>query len=588
MANIIKFEKLRVNVKITFISSYNAELVEEFRKLKPDITYNSDKTWSILLNLKKYDEKLDNISTYSGILKFYSEEQSNKLRLFLETKNKDTYEILNKENEERNKLLMEFDNKILKYSRLYKHQIEGVKKLIQNNSTLLADEQGVGKTIQAITYSEIMEFKKILVICPASLKLNWKNEIRIINKNANICVLPNQKYTDNTKYFIINYDMLIKEYVKHKNIKGKMVFELREDSFLNKVNFDCILIDEAQAIKGDSQRTKAVLYLADRIKHVIPMTGTPIKNKVRDLWNILVAIKHPMTKNGFFSWAMKYCDAHKDYFGWHFDGSSNLEELHAELDKYMIRRLQDDCLDLPEMTVNKIYLELSKSDRIKYDNAFNDYIEYCRTERFDDLDEDVKNNKINNIEMSQHLVQIGILKQICAKAKLDLLYEQINDILDDPSKKIVIFSQYTDVINSIYTVYHKIAVKLTGSTMVDDRQRAVDKFQNDDKVRLFVSNIIAGGTGITLTRSDTMIFVDMTFVPSDHSQAEMRIKRIGQSKKTNVFYYIFEDTIEDDIYRILANKKSIANKVIDNIDSTSLDDGGSIISELISTIKEKI
>jgi SWI/SNF-related matrix-associated actin-dependent regulator 1 of chromatin subfamily A len=393
-----------------------------------------------------------------------------------------------------------------------------------------------------------------------------------------------------TKYYIINYDALIKEFSfeKDKIRANRTNVILNEKSIFNKIKFDTVFIDEAHYIKNNSKRTMATLEISDKIKHVIPITGTPIKSKVKDIYNLLVAVEHPLSKKGYFPFAQRYCGAYYNGFGWTYDGGSNLEELHEQLKPYMIRKLKEDCLDLPPKIVTEVYVDLTKEGEAEYETAFEDYIEFVRNEKLKYEDEMTKNIVVRNIEYAEHLVKLNLLKQICSRDKLPLIYERIEDLLEeDEDRKVIVFSQYTDTIVKIFSKFKDKAVKLTGSTSIENRQKAVDDFQNDPKIRVFVGNTIAGGVGITLTKADVVIMVDLLWTPADHIQAEDRAHRIGQHASINVLYFIVKDSVEDYIFDILQKKRQIINKVIDNVDYENDNEKISMLKDVIGKLNDK-
>lgn len=445
-------------------------------------------------------------------------------------------------------------------------------------------------TRSSVVYSEIQDFQKILIVCPASLKLNWKKEILMVNPSADICVLPEEKPMPYTKYYIINYDILIKEFTFEKNKvkKNKISVNLKPKSIFNKIKFDAMFIDEAHYIKNDSKRTRATLHFVDHIPHIIPISGTPIKSKVKDIYNLLLAIKHPLTKKGYFPFAQRYCGAYYNGFGWTYDGASNLEELYEHLKPYMIRKLKEECLDLPPKIITEVYVELSKEGQKEYETAFEDYLDFVRNEKLEGEDEVTKNIVIRNIEYAEHLVKLNLLKQICSRDKLPLIYERIEDLLDeDEDRKVIVFSQYTDTIAKLYTRFKDKAVKLVGSTNLEDRQKAIEEFQNNSNIRVFIGNTIAGGVGITLTKADVVIMADLLWTPADHVQAEDRAHRIGQHASVNVLYFLVKDSIEEDIFKLIQKKREIINKVIDNIDSVDENQKVNMLRTIIDNLNKK-
>lgn len=589
----IRYKMKKVNVSVYFASPYDAKLVALFKSKKESHGFKwipESKEWEISYRLGEFRPLKDDLDSYTEILTFFPEDQTIKFINFLKTKNKSYYDELKKKEQESQERLKKYFDRIKEYQGLYEHQIEDVKTMSKSNSIILANDMGTGKTKTAIVYSEIQNFEKILIICPASLKINWQREIKTVNPSAKVSILPKDTHDMFTKYYIINYDMLIKhfEFKEHEALKNKVILEIKEDSFLSKVKFDCMLIDEAQYIKNDSKRTKVVIYLTDSARFVVPISGTPVKSKTKDLFNLLVAIKHPITYNGFFNFGLKYCAGTQTNYGWDFNGSSNQEELHKELKPYMIRRLKDDCLDLPPKIITKIYTELSADDKKVYDDAFDNYVEYISSENKKKYDTITANIITRNVEYAEHLVKLNLLKQVCANSKLPMIFEMVQDLLDeDENRKIIIFSQYIDVISKIVSKFKKTTVKLTGSVSIEQRQKAVDDFQNNPDVKIFVGQTLAGGVGITLTKADTVIFADLLWTPSDHSQAEDRAHRIGQHASVNVLYFITQDTIEEDIFELIQSKKKNIDKIVDNKDSDNMSDN-SVFKDIVSRINNKL
>jgi SWI/SNF-related matrix-associated actin-dependent regulator 1 of chromatin subfamily A len=173
-------------------------------------------------------------------------------------------------------------------------------------------------------------------------------------------------------------------------------------------------------------------------------------------------------------------------------------------------------------------------------------------------------------------------RQIIAESKLESTYELIDNALSQ-GKKVIVFTNFTATLEEIAWKYNKRSVTLDGRMSKQKRQESVDKFQNDEKVDVFVGNIKAAGVGITLTAAEVVIFNDLSFVPSDHSQAEDRAYRYGQKSNVSVFYPVFENTIEMIIYDILQNKKNVIETVMGDNENTM---GESVMESLISSLKQ--
>jgi SWI/SNF-related matrix-associated actin-dependent regulator 1 of chromatin subfamily A len=221
-------------------------------------------------------------------------------------------------------------------------------------------------------------------------------------------------------------------------------------------------------------------------------------------------------------------------------GASNLEELRDRIKPQVLRRLKEDILDLPDKIITPIYLKLKSRD---YEELMGEYYRW-----FDQSNE--------SGSLTVQFSKLMKVRQVIAEEKIKNTCEIAENIVEQ-GKKVIIFTNFTDTLNQITEHFGKSAVKLDGSMSKQERQKAVDRFQEDEKIQVFVGNIKAAGVGITLTAAEAVIMNDLSFVPSDHSQAEDRAYRYGQKNNVLVYYPIFENTIESIIYDILQNKKNI-------------------------------
>jgi SNF2 family DNA or RNA helicase len=230
---------------------------------------------------------------------------------------------------------------------------------------------------------------------------------------------------------------------------------------------------------------------------------------------------------------------------WNTSGASNLDELRDLTKSYVLRRMKTDILDLPEKTITPVFLELTNK---MYDEELEEFMK---------ITSDNKNNETISVTLNR-LMKI---RQLISYEKIPYTCELIDKCLE-LGKKVIVFTNFTATLDTLYQKYKKNSVVLDGRMSKDKRQESVDKFQNDDKVKVFISNIIAGGVGITLTAADTVIMNDLSFVPAHHSQAEDRAYRYGQKNSVLVYYPIFENTIEKIVYNILQKKKNIIDQVM--------------------------
>ncbi len=437
------------------------------------------------------------------------------------------------------------------------HQKIAIETLLRNDRFILADDMGVGKTASAVVASIESKVNKILVICPASLKINWEREIKLYTDKTTSIV--EGKVWNDADYVIINYDIL-------KNFHD--ITNPETSTILNS-KFDLCIIDEAHfTANNQAQRTKITNDIVKNIKKVWLLTGTPITSRPINYYNLLKMIDCPIASN-WMAYVIRYCSGFQFRAGnrkiWNVSGASNLEELRDRTSKYILRRLKEDVLDLPDKIITPIYLRLKSKD---YEELMGEYFDWY----------DKKEGESSSLAVQfSKLVKV---RQLIASEKVKHTIEFCEDIVEQ-GKKVIIFCNFTESLDKIYQHFGKKAVKLDGSMSKIQKQDSVDRFQNDDKVMVFVGNIKASGVGITLTAAEVVVMNDLSFVPSDHSQAEDRAYRYGQKSNVLVYYPLFENTIEGQIYDILNRKKQIFRTVMgDNMDE--LDLTGDILSSILN------
>lgn len=470
---------------------------------------------------------------------------------------------------------------------LFPYQMEGVN-FIQSRKgrTLLADEMGLGKTPQALAWLQLNpQARPAIIVVPASLKLNWEREAKAWMTRPKVQILsgrPAQEYKGDVplggEIIIVNYDILPNTVKKEKDPKsGKTkAVEIPGTGWidlLQKIKPKALIIDEAHAIKNsDALRTKAVLKLAKSVDHMIALSGTPIVNRPSEFFNPISAVA-PQMFPSFWKFAHRYCGAHHNGFGWDFNGASNMEELHQRLTStIMLRRVKKDVLkDLPEKTRSLIPMPLSNEK--EYRRAELNLIQWLKTE--------FGNEKAEKAKKAEALTRIEALKQLAVKGKLESAVDWIKDFLES-GEKLVVFAVHKNVIDRLMEVFGKMAVKVDGSTPTSVRQQAVDAFQTDDNIRVFVGNIKAAGVGLTLTEASNTCFLECSMVPGDMCQAEDRVHRIGQKQNVTAWYLLAADTIDEKIVRMVDKKSKTIGTILDGV---GVDNEG-IFSALIKNLQE--
>jgi SWI/SNF-related matrix-associated actin-dependent regulator 1 of chromatin subfamily A len=439
------------------------------------------------------------------------------------------------------------------------HQKVAIETLLKNKKYILADDMGLGKTTSTIIASLETGARKILIICPASLKINWQREYQLYSDKSSF-VCEGKHYSEDAEIVIMNYD-IIKNFHDSKN---------RKESMMIKSGFDLVIIDEAHYIQNvQAQRTKLINDLVKDIDRLWLLTGTPMTSRPINYFNLLSLVDSPVAKN-WMAYVVRYCSGYQFKVGprkvWNVMGASNLEELHDRTKTTVLRRLKEDVLDLPDKIITPVYLRLRSK---LYEEVMGDYYNW-----YDKNPEESKNLSIQFTKLTQ-------VRQVIAEEKTQHTIELAENIIEQ-GKKVIIFCNFTKSLETIYNHFGKHAVRLDGSMSKTQRQDAVDRFQDDEKVHVFVGNIKAAGVGITLTAAEAVIMNDLSFLPSDHSQAEDRAYRYGQKNNVLVYYPLFDNTIEGIIYDILNNKKKIISTVMgDHQEETN------IVEEILRSIAEK-
>jgi SWI/SNF-related matrix-associated actin-dependent regulator 1 of chromatin subfamily A len=443
----------------------------------------------------------------------------------------------------------------------------------RNGRALIGDEMGLGKTIQALAWLGLHPEKRpAIIVCPAHLKLNWAQEVRMtLPGNPNIQVLQG---TDTTQpltgdIIIVNYDILSNKYDGKKEIPytGWVDFILDRKP-------QVLIVDEAHYCKSPKAlRTKATRKLASKVKHVIALTGTPIVNRPVEGFTIIQMVDKSLFPN-FFAYAKRYCGARHNGFGWDFTGATNKEELHEKLKTIMIRRKKDEVLpELPDKLFSYVPMEIENEE--EYAQAERDFIHYLRKIKGEEAAE--KAGK------AEHLVKIEAMKQLAIRGKMKAAIQWIRDFLDTNGNKLVVFAIHKETIDRLMKEFGKEAVKVDGGVTAIKRDEAVKAFQNDPAIKLFVGNIKAAGTGLTLTAASSVAFLELPWTPGELKQAEDRCHRIGQKNTVNVYYLLADQTIEGTIAKILDEKRVVLDAVLDGKEVEE----GTLLSELINAYLEK-
>ena len=432
----------------------------------------------------------------------------------------------------------------------YPYQLKGIARGLELKRFMNCDEPGLGKTLQSIATINIAGAFPCLVICPSSLKINWMREWeKFTDKKAMILT---DKVRDTWTFFfqtgmhqvfIVNYESLKKYFVQR--IKKSEGWTLRDVEFRNSINlFKSVIIDESHRCKSAStQQAKFCKGICTGKEWIIELTGTPVVNRPKDLIPQLAILNRMEDFGGYKPFVNRYCSGQRE--------ASNLKELNFNLWKYcMFRREKSLVLtDLPDKIRQVNTCEIT--NRKEYVDAERDLIMYLQ--KYKDADDE----KIEKALRGEVMVRINILRQISARGKVRDVIEFVKDFREN-GKKIILFCSLHEVVDQLKR-YFPTAVSVTGRDSQDDKQRAVDAFQNNPKTDIIICSIKAAGVGLTLTASSNVAFVEFPWTYADCCQCEDRAHRIGQKDSVTCYYFLGRRTIDEKVYRIIQEKKNIAN-----------------------------
>lgn len=445
----------------------------------------------------------------------------------------------------------------------FDHQIEAFNYAMKKAKFLLGDEQGLGKTKQAIDIAnarmDAEGFKHTLIICGVnSVKHNWLKEVAIhsdakahilgskivkgkIKEGSTADRLADLKALPDARFIITNIETL-----RSKEIAEKLQ-ELTTEGVIGMV-----IIDEIHKAKNaQSQQGKAIHSL--KAKYKLALTGTPIMNSPLDAYNVLKWLD--AERHSFYQFRARYC-VMGGYGGHEVVGYKNMDELQALIDKNMLRRKKGEVLNLPPKIRHTEYVEMTAKQAQLYKEvklAIQANIEEIALS---------PNPLAQLIRLRQVTGSPSILsKTITESAKIERMKELIEEEVEN-GRKVIVFTNWQDMIDAITPELKQYnPAIITGTTK--DRQAEVDRFQNDSKCKVAAGTIGAMGTGLTMTAATTVIFLDKPWNMANTEQAEDRAHRIGTTGTVNVITLVCKDTIDERIEEILAEKGDIADALVD-------------------------
>jgi SNF2 family DNA or RNA helicase len=455
----------------------------------------------------------------------------------------------------------EQDADYLSRTKPFEHQIESFNYALTHNKFLLGDEQGLGKTKQALDIAVARKHKMrhCLIVCGVNnLKWNWYKEVEIhTNEKAHILgSRVNRKgktVIGSSAERLADLKQIHDEYFLITNIET-----LRDKSIQSQIKKMCsdgiigmTIIDEIHKCKNSqSKQGKAIHCCCSYYR--LALTGTPLMNNPVDLYNVLKWLEVENHSLTYFK--NLYCEM-GGFGGYEIIGYKNLDQLENSLNKNMLRRRKEEVLDLPPKIYTDELLDLDSSQDKLYRDVTNQIIE--------DID--------RIILLPNPLTELIRLRQVTSNPNIltsknitNVKYDRIVDILESTTDKVIIFSNWTKVINPLYIKLSSLGYNpalVTGESK--DPILEMNKFQSDNTCKVILGTTPALGTGYTLTAANTVIFIDEPWSKAIKDQAEDRCHRIGTKGTVNIITLICKDTIDERIHQIIKDKGELSDRIVD-------------------------
>lgn len=422
------------------------------------------------------------------------------------------------------------------------YQAAGVSYMLAHARSIQGDEMGLGKTVQALATLEASGSYPALVICPASLTHTWCHEAARWFPARRVQVVRDGKTALDpaAEIVVISYDLA-----------------KRQTAALQARRWAAMIADEAHYIKNKSKRTESIREIADRIPRRHLLTGTPITSRPADLIEPLKTLGLLDSLGGWRTYVTRYCDGVQGRHGWEYDGASHTAELAEKLRGIgMVRRLKSDVLkDLPAKIRSARVVDLDSADR----HAISATEAELRK---------LLAHAPTPAEAAQHrrdaIALLGRMRHAVGVAKVPAVVEAATEVLDE-GRKIVVMAHHRDVLDGVEAALrdagHRV-VRIDGETSSQARDAAVQAFQNDAAVRVFLGSITAAGVGITLTAASDVIVAEQDWLPATLDQAEDRLHRIGQRDSVTALHILAAGTVDEAIAALVERKRVVIDSVL--------------------------
>lgn len=425
---------------------------------------------------------------------------------------------------------------------LYPFQYVGVRFAeLAGGRCLIGDDMGIGKTIQAIAYASLhRELWPVLVVCPSSVKYNWAKEIDTWLKDTSVEVVNGFKgEIADADFTIVNYDLM-----------GK-----REEQLMDR-GFNLCVFDESHFLKNKTaKRTQACLNIGKQTQSVLCLSGTAITSRPEEYFTTLNLLR-PVDFPSWLKYVQRYCDAYHNGFGWDTRGSSNEKELHTVSRDFVLRRLKKEVMEeLPDKIRQDFAVEPSASGVKSYQTLQSGW-----------LDEYRQHKQNNTLPAGFVLNMLTSLRHHCGMLKVHSACEWVAQYHEQTGKPVIVYTHHRDVLKRVVDTLNpeflRVAV-IEGGVNAQKRQAIIEDFQAGN-VDVLVANILSANMGITLTKADTVVFVEREWTPAVEEQAEDRVNRIGQDASVvHAVYLCVSNTIDERFSRIVSQKRDVVKGILD-------------------------
>lgn len=521
--------------------------------------------------------------------------------------------------------------------KLYPHQVSGIEFIERQGRGLIADEMGLGKTVTAIAAIQT----PAIIVCPSLLKVNWAREITRWHPESSIAIINGKKAEAGAAYFDPKEDIRIRKAAaagKRPRLTRKVptaaqVAQVQQNADIVVINYDILashaewlmqrqnrtlIADEAHylkrldirwdkrerrhAVKKGSQRAAAFYEMQREIERLILLTGTPILNRVRELFPLLNMID-PREWSSGFKFCQRYCAGEYEWVDrrqtkrvFNCDGRSHSQELHDRINGvYMMRHTKEQELaEFPEKLVRTMDVSMPKQWREEYRRASQNFIDW--------VEENGGPEAVASAMMAEQLVQLGKLRAIAARGKVEAGLNWITRFFESNQRPLVVFALHEKVFDDLEAGIAKInervrnrkkanqlppisrelrVARITGKVSAAKRQAAIDAFQQEGTIDVLLYSIPIA-TGTTLTRASDALFLERMWRPADLNQAEDRLHRIGQQNKVFIWYMDAAGTIDAKLGQLLVRKSEAFSAVIDGVELDTASASALVFGEMFS------